>query len=241
MRNVLFALAILCLAGGPVRAEESPNETVAASLPAATQQTDEPAIPHGFYIDVRSVDLEKYFQAKGNKLPIREIDTLDLLKQEGHALQLSLERWSVDNSPPQDELGRGVAYYPTHDKLDFELNRPQEKFSLNYTGKKHRHRGEGFYPNPVTSDTERVWDGVQVPFGWSDAAPGNFSYVYMLDDQGRVVNYHLYFYGPYPEAGFDIDGDQISEGVIMHLAGGTTQSPPPVGQWYCLGQPVTLH
>lgn len=210
----LFALGLLVTlaAGSQVsRADDS----------SATQQ----------YANVRIVGASEYFNAKQNQLPISEADTLDLIKQDGHGLQLDLERWSVDNPPPGSHE---VTFYPTGDQLDSELNTWHKSYG-SYTGKRSPAQGAGFYTNPVTSTTLMDYTGVSLPLGWTTAAPGNFTYLYQVDAQGRGIHYMLLLYGTQASQGFDVTGDGVADGVILQLTDGTRDKQVPDQPWYCNG------
>jgi hypothetical protein len=186
------------------------------------------------YADVHIVGPDKYFSAKQANLPISERDTQELIRQDAHALQLALERWSVDNLPSGSNE---VTFYPAGDRLDAELNTWHPQYG-SYTGKSGLARGTGFYPNPVTAATQRNFDGVALPFGWSAAAPGNFSYLYQVDEQGRTIHYLLLFYGLHQGEGLDVDQDGASDGVLLQLTDGTEHKQAAGRPWYCAGHAV---
>lgn len=90
-------------------------------------------------------------------------------KQLLHAIQLAVERYSIDNDD----------FYP--ESIDMLV---QQGYLL-----------PGLYINPVTSADGRWLNARDVPFGWSDVAPGNFTYLKKYNERGEVIGYVLVGYG----------------------------------------------
>ena len=66
---------------------------------------------------------------------------------------------------------------------------------------------------------------MEVPFGWTENAPGNFSYLQAYDDAGAVKGYFLVLYGARADGGMDVTGDGQPDGVIMTLFSGIERMP----------------
>jgi hypothetical protein len=134
-----------------------------------------------------------------------------------HWLQLSIERYLVDQ--------RGVSY-PQHinQLLIGEMATAEP----------------GIYANPFTSDAAEHRDAVEVPFGWSEMHPGNFSYIQIYDEAGNVTGYILIGYGPTRESGQDMDGDGQPDGVVISLASSVRPFPNGLASFISDGRPVTI-
>jgi hypothetical protein len=124
-----------------------------------------------------------------------------------HGLQLALMRWSVDNSR---EFGVPGGPLPTAFAGFF----PDSLASLVMEG----YITPGFYPNAYSGDPEAKWNALNVPFGWSEIAPGNFTYLKHYNAEGRVDDHILVGYGPSADGGTDVDGDGRLDGAIITLA-----------------------
>lgn len=196
------------------------------------------------YADVYSVDPVKYFDARRDGLAIAAADRLELVRQYAHELQLMVERWSVDNSPPQRLVdapndGQGLSTYPTYDKLHYELNHWDPQYG-SYSGAGKKQQGAGYFPNPYTGKSARVRDALAIPFGWTPEAAGNFSYAYQLDEFGMVIRYALIFYTDRADAGLNLTGDDQPDGVELVLSGGTDASLVQPLAWLCADKPIDL-
>jgi hypothetical protein len=168
MRLVLILLSLLL----PIAASAQPPETM--------QLGDDPA----------------YFADKAaNGLDVEAANTK--IKQLMHAMQLALERYSVDN--PR-------RFYP--DSIDQLV---QQGYLL-----------PGLYINPITSVDGQSRNARDVPFGWSAEARGNFSYLKKYNPAGDVIGYVLLAYGADPDnlgtGGVrDVNLDGKPDGVILML------------------------
>jgi len=85
--------------------------------------------------------------------------------------------------------------------------------------------------NQVTSLKGDAPNAREVPFGWSDIAPGNFTYLKRYDAKGHVVGYMLVGYAATPESADRIDMDQNGEtdGAIIVLVSGIRDATGAVG------------
>jgi hypothetical protein len=188
---------------------------------AAAAADDSPKTMQFADVHDKTVNADLYFGSKLSGDPIKPEDTTQLIKQYGHQLQLALERWSVDHdlmaANPHLNSRNRISYYP------YDLD---NLVRSHYLDRDHlAPDSRGFYPNPVTSYNPSRWNGANVAPGdwsWDPIKAGNFSYVYHCNADGYVVGYDLYFYGENPEAGYDITGDGKSDGVVMHLASGSS-------------------
>jgi len=125
---------------------------------------------------------------------------ISMVKQQLHSIQLGLERWSVDDPD---------GFYP------HSINQ-----LVSPMGEWDSYLPAGFYANPFTAGSADELDAMCVPFGWSELAPGNFSYLTHYDEQGNVTSYMLIGYGPERDRGWDLDGDGEPEGMIITLSTG---------------------
>ena len=178
-------------------------------------------------------DSVQYFAAKANHEALSEADTLNLIKEYGQALWYGLGQYNVDHHIPDTLRG----YFPMGDKLDSELNSFDEKFA-SYTRKDKHMTGAGFYPNPLTSDSIFNYTAVPVPLGWTDAARGNFTYMYQPDDKGHAIHCMLLVYGTKQSQGYDVTGDGKPDGVILQYTDLAPDDYKGHAPWYCNGQPV---
>ena len=142
-----------------------------------------------------------------------------VVKQQLHGVQLALERWSVDDP--------GYFYPESINQLVV----PWEK-SRSYLP-------TGFYDNPFTAAGEDETDAMCVPFGWSELAPGNFSYLAQYDRKGHATGYLLVGYGLERESKWDLDGDGEPEGIILILSAGKLDWQTS-SQFYDAGRKLTI-
>lgn len=141
-------------------------------------------------------------------------------------LQIELERWSIDHSPDGVEgeaFEDSTCYYPDSMTL------------LIIEG----YITDGIYNNPLRS--VNTSEAIEVPFGWSEIAPGNFSYLKHYDDSAHVIGYILLLYGHASGDGWDITGDGVPDGVIWALRGGPDHYVPACElQWFCGVNQITF-
>jgi hypothetical protein len=118
-------------------------------------------------------------------------------KQLLHGVQLGLERYSVDDP---DE------HYP--ESIDVLI---REGYLV-----------PGMYVNPVTSVDGLYPNARDVPFGWSNIAPGNFTYLKKYDQHGKVIGYAIVGYGATldPAHFSDWNRDGFDDGKIIILESG---------------------
>jgi len=129
------------------------------------------------------------------------IQAVNMTKQKLHGVQLALERFAVD---------RPDSTYPQH------INQVVREGYID----------AGFYANPFTAASADARDAVEVPFGWSDQHPGNFSYIQRYD--------------PTREMGQDVDGDGQPDGVIIMLESSMVPFEQLSEDVYSGGRPVKL-
>src|SRR5439155_481578 len=115
-------------------------------------------------------------------------------KQLLHGVQLGLERFAVDS------VEMNHAATPRYPGSMTELVRSNYLLG-------------GIYANPFTAASATELNALDIPFGWSAIAPGNFSYLKQYAADGQVSGYVLVAYGALPENGGDINGDGINDGV----------------------------
>lgn len=131
----------------------------------------------------------------------------ELLYGELGRLQVAIERWSLDHAPSP---GSGSPRYPLSIN---ELVRGWEG--------REPYIEPGIYPNPFDEEAADQASAICVPFGWSELAPGNFSYLTHVDPAtGEVDSYVLVGYGPTIDSGWDLSGDFKPEGALVVLASG---------------------
>jgi hypothetical protein len=189
---------------------------------AAPAQEEEPGI-----------DSAQFFAAKaaaGGKLDeALAWQAKDLVMQGVRAVQLAVERYAVDNPG---------GFYPQHINQVVIARLPGGKLSDLAGGPGYI--AAGFYANPFTANTAEALDAVEVPFGWSDQHPGNFSYLQIYNEAGNVIGYVLLGYGPTRESGQDVDGDGQPDGVILSLASSSEPFPNGLVTFISDGRPVTI-
>jgi hypothetical protein len=144
----------------------------------------------------------RFFQARSNQAVeaplLMEKDAIYLTIQNIHYVQLQTERYSVD-TPSRA--------YPQH---------VNELTVLGYCD-------PGFYANPYLSTSPAERNAHEVPFGWTEDAPGNFSYLQHYSADGAVDAYVLVGYGPRPDEGIDITGDGKPDGIVVWLQSGCVE------------------
>jgi len=118
--------------------------------------------------------------------------SLDMTKQNLHGVQLALERYAVDNYPDH-------CYPESIDQIVLE-----------------QYMQPGLYPNSILGISVEN-SAMDVPFGWSDIAPGNFTYLKYYDGNGNVEGYVLVAYGVSLEDTMDVTGNGRLDGVIITL------------------------
>jgi hypothetical protein len=136
-----------------------------------------------------------YYAAKalhGLDIAAANAKTIEVL----HYIQLAVERYSIDNND----------MYP--ESIDTLV---QQGYLL-----------PGLYINPVASSDGLALNAKDVPFGWSEIAPGNFTYLKKYNSDGDVVAYLLVAYGAdttHPGSGGvnDVNLDGKPDGVILML------------------------
>ncbi|MFA5010043.1 MAG: hypothetical protein WC553_02320 [Patescibacteria group bacterium] len=159
---------------------------------------------------------QRYFDAKGQ-------DGLDVeaanvfTKQMLHGVQLGLERYAVNNPD-------GWSYPDSIDQLVQKGYLPS-----------------GLYPNAVSGMNAADNSAMDVPFGWSSLAPGNFTYLKRYDDEGRVDLYLLVGYGAVREGTGDMDGDGVPDGVIIGLGSALRINGEVADHWLTGVQPFWTH
>jgi len=133
----------------------------------------------------------------------------------------------------QNDIERFCADQPDH-------NYPQHINQLVVTDKPYML--PGFYANPFTAGSASDLDAREVPFGWSESAPGNFSYLQMYNAAGAVQGYVLVLYGRSRESGTDITGDGVPDGVVFSIGSWLPTIDPlsPGFVFYSGGQAVKL-
>ncbi len=156
-----------------------------------------------------------YYEAKG-KHGLDAKSANIKVKQLLHAVQLGLERFAVDNP---------TGNYP--DSIDQLV---QQRYLI-----------QGLYINPVTSVNGDVPNARDVPFGWSDVAPGNFTYLKRYDGSGGVTGYALVGYGASLESAgvADFNADGTHDGTIILLASGLATHAGPT-EYMSHGELVTI-
>jgi len=148
---------------------------------------------------------------------------LDRLKQGLHGLQLSLERWSVDNSIGDDSYPDSVNQLVVT------------------TDSQYPYAESGLYYNPFAPGEEGMPNARQVPFGdWTPVHAGNFSFLVKYNDAGESMGYLLVAYGPMQgESTIDMTDDDAPDGIIIALASGKAVGEGP-GVYYDNGYPVKI-
>jgi hypothetical protein len=76
----------------------------------------------------------------------------------------------------------------------------------------------GFYANPYTASGMADFNAQAVPFGWTEQAVGNFTYLTQRNAAGLTDGFMLIGWGPDEHAGLDLDGDGESDGAVVILA-----------------------
>lgn len=166
------------------------------------------------------VDPAAFFAAKaaaGGELDLAlAVDALELLKLDIYAVQLEIERWAVEHD----------GNYPQHINQILIKQLPGLQ--------------PGFYANPFTAQSANGLDAIELPFGWTEDAPGNFSYIQIYDELGDVTGYNLLAYGADRASGQDVDGDGEPDGVVLWLASSAVPFPSGPTTLLSGGRPVTL-
>ncbi|MCC7476858.1 hypothetical protein IT575_00235 [bacterium] len=166
---------------------------------------------------------EFYFNKREGRLD--PAAALDLARSQLHNLQLQLERFSVDYSPPDVE---GLSWREQERRYPEAISAlVQETYCL-----------PGFYANPFTASSPIELNAREVPFGWTEEAPGNFSYLKHYNQAGMVDGYCLLLYADSLEAGRDATGDGVSDGVALWLSSNINLAKPET--FYCGSQRVTV-
>ncbi len=166
---------------------------------------------------------EFYFNKREGRLD--SAAALDLAKTQLHALQLAVERFSVDYSPPDVE---GLSWDQQERRYPEAISAlVQETYTL-----------AGFYANPFTAASPIELNAREMPFGWTEDAPGNFSYLKHYSPAGNVDGYCLLLYAASLDAGRDVTGDGVSDGVALWLSSNMDLTKPEV--FYCGSQRITV-
>lgn len=127
------------------------------------------------------------------------------------ALQLwASDPWAQEYSyNDEGEYGNPSSVrYP--EVLDFISNRT---FIDGYS-----HELDRFYANPYTAAAMDYYNARLVPYGWTQEAVGNFSYLKQYADDGGVCGFVLVGWGPDPDGGLDLDGDGDADGALVMMA-----------------------
>jgi len=138
---------------------------------------------------------------------------LMLAKQDVHQVQLFIERYGVDNEGPGTKPDQKFSHYPQH------INQ--------LVIGKYSYAQPGLYANPYTANSADELNAQEVPFGWTERSPGNFSYLQRYDEHGDILAYMLILWGPAADSGFDITGDGKPDGVAQTLESGVTVGSGP--------------
>lgn len=137
------------------------------------------------------------------------------VKVELHNLQLAVERFGVDHRVSDE--GYGTSRYP-HSLSQLVVA----------TDGHERYIAPGFYHNPFAPGADGGLNATQVPFGWTEQAVGNFSYLTQHNDAGEVVAYVLVGYGPATGTGtFSITADEQPDGIIVTMTSGSVDHQTP--------------
>ena len=177
---------------------------------AAPAQDEQPTLPADEFFAAKA-------EAGGALDQAMTISAVHLAQLGLHTVQVGLELWAV-------QYGNG--HYPQH--VNQMVSEPSKSIEL------------GIYANPFTSNAWDHFDAVEVPFGWSEMHPGNFSYLQIYDESGNVIGYVLLGYGPTRESGQDVDGDGEPDGVILSLASSSEPFPNGLTTFISDGRPVTI-
>lgn len=128
----------------------------------------------------------------------------DLAKSQLHNLQLGLERFSVDYSPPDQP---GLSWDQQERRYPEAISDlVLETYCL-----------PGFYANPFTAASPVALNAHEVPFGWTEQSPGNFTYLKHYTQEGNVDGYALILWAAEPGVGNDVDGDGQADGTALVL------------------------
>jgi hypothetical protein len=156
------------------------------------------------------VSTEAFFAAKAAAGGVLDTalqqQALALAKQDVHQVQLFIERYGVDNEWPDPSTQEDVSHYPQH------INQ--------LVIGKYPYGQPGFYANPFTANSADELNAQEMPFGWTEQSPGNFSYLQRYDEYGDILAYMLILWGPTADSGFDITGDGKPDGAVMTLESG---------------------
>lgn len=163
---------------------------------------------------------EAFFSAKaatGGVLDVALKDqALALAKQDIHQVQLYIERYGFDHGVPGASPDGKVSRYPQH------INQ--------LVIGKYSYAQPGLYANPYTANSAEELNAQEVPYGWTEQSPGNFSYLQRYDENDDILAYILILWGPTANSGLDITGDGEPDGAAMTLENGVTVgSEPPMG------------
>ena len=153
---------------------------------------------------------------------ISEQDRLGMAIRELHNLQLQAERFSVDHSVGEQAW---EMRYPT-DLGILTMGKCCEEHGMG-----EPYMEQGFYPNPFSADSRADLNASAVPFGWTAAAVGKFTYLPQLSSEGNVTGYVLLLWGASPASGLDVNGDGSPDGVAELLISGGEAIRDVEGKW----------